>query len=276
MHQLKPALVIPATRFLLSSLALVLLVGAWTSLYAQTPKTAATAPATVAGTPSEAVRQFYKALNERRFRDALMMSAFRPAVEGLSPAEMEELRPYFEKIAEDADKIQISGEQISGDRASVFVKLLNDAPDAPPVEVQVRRVNGSWFVIFSEDIEKAVKREGTKYFFRERLQTQEQAAEAMLVRIASAQLVYSQQHNGQFADLPMLIKEKLLPADVLAPDSNGYRFHLVLGAGGKSYTAGAEPVVYGRTGMRSFFMDPTGLKAADTGGKPYTPSPPKK
>ncbi len=276
MHQLKPALVIPATRFLLSSLAFVLLVGAWTSLYAQTPKTSATAPTTAAGTPSEAVRQFYKALNERRFRDALMMSAFRPAVEGLTQAEMDELKPDFEKMAIGADKIQVTGEQVSGDRASVFVKLLEDAPGTPPLEVQLRRVSGSWFITFNDEVEKAVKREGGKYFFQLRIETHEQEAEGMLVRIASAQLVYSQQHKGQFADLQTLIKEKLLPPDVLTPDSTGYRFRVTLGADGKSYTAGAEPAVYGRTGRRSFFMDPTGIKAADTGGKPYTPSPPKK
>ena len=276
MHQLKPALVIHATRSLFSSLALVIVLGACASLSAQTPKTAATAPTTAAGTPSDAVRRFYKALNEKRFRDAMMMSAFRPAVEGLSPAEMEELKPDFEKMAVGADKIQVTGEQVSGDRASVFVKLLEDGPGAPPLEVQLRRVSGSWFITFNDEVEKAVKREGGKYFFKLRIETHEQEAEGMLVRIASAQLVYSQQHKGQFADLQTLVNEKLLPPDVLTPDSTGYRFRLTLGAGGKSYTAGAEPAVYGRTGMRSFFMDPTGIKAADTGGKPFMPPPPKK
>ena len=253
-------------RILLHML-LVVACGASSVTFAQTKTTTAA----TAATPSDAVRAFYKALGEKRFRDALMMSAFRPAVENLSPSEFEELRPDFERMAEGADKIQITGEQISGDRASVFVKLTGDATSDPPLEVQLRRVSGSWFVTFNDEVEKSVKRDGNKYFFKLRIETHEQEVESMLVRIASAQLVYAQQHAGQYADLPTLVKEKLLPEDVLTPDSTGYRYHLTLSADRKSYTAGAEPAIYGRSGMRSFYMDATGMKSSDTGGKPYEP-----
>jgi hypothetical protein len=227
--------------------------------------------ATVAATPSEAVRQFYKALSEKRFRDALMATALKPAVENLSAAEFEEIRPDFERMAENADKVQLTGEQISGDRASVFVKLAGDAPGDPPIEVQTRRVSGNWIVTFNEEVEQAAKRDGNKYFFKLRIEAHEQDAQNMLVNIAQKQLVYSLQHNGAFADLQTLIKEQLLSEDVMNSQSTGYNFHIKLSADKKSYMAGAEPVVYGRTGIQSFFMDPTGIKKGDAGGKPYTP-----
>lgn len=224
-----------------------------------------------ASTPTEAVRQFYKALGEKRFRDALMATALRPAIESLSAAELEELRPDFERMAMDADKVQLTGEQISGDRASVFVKLQGDGPGDPPVEVQVRRVNGNWMLIFNEEVEKAARRDGNKYFLKQRIESNEQTAQSMLVNIAQKQLIYSVQHNNTYADLQTLVNERLLPAEVLTSQATGYNFRLMLSADKKSYTVGAEPAVYGRTGLQSFYMDPTGIKKADTGGKPYTP-----
>jgi hypothetical protein len=227
--------------------------------------------APAASTPSDAVRQFYKALSEKRFRDALMATALRPATESLSAAEFEELRPDFERMATDADKVQLSGEQISSDRASVFVKLVSDAPSDPPIEVQLRRISGNWVVIFNDDVEKAARRDGKNYFFKLRIEAHEQDAQSMLVNIAQKQLVYSVQHNGTYADLQTLVNEKLLPEDVLTSQSTGYNFRVTLSADKKSYTAGAEPAVYGRTGTQSFYMDPAGIKKADTGGKPYAP-----
>ncbi|HEX8748703.1 MAG TPA: hypothetical protein VF717_16140 [Pyrinomonadaceae bacterium] len=224
-----------------------------------------------ASTPSEAVRRFYTALSEKRFRDALMATALRPAVENLNASELEDLRRDFEGMAADADKVQLAGEQISGDRASVFVKLVSDGPTDPPIELQVRRVSGNWIVTFNEQVEQAAKRDGTKYFFKLRIETHEQDAQNMLMNIAQKQLVYSLQHNGLFTDLQTLVKEQLLPEDVLASDSTGYKFHVTLSADKKSYTAGAEPTIYGRTGLQSFYMDPSGIKKADTGGKPYVP-----
>lgn len=265
MHKLRFNTSAPLTSILLATF-LLMASGALSFARAQGNKTA------VAATPSDAVRQFYKALGEKRFRDALMATALRPAIEGLSAAEFEELRPDFEGMATDADKVQLSGEQISGDRASVFVKLVSDSPSDPPIEVQLRRVSGNWIVIFNDEVEKAAKRDGNKYFFKLRIETHEQSAENMLVNIAQKQLVYSVQHGGMFTDLQTLVKERLLPEDVLTSQSTGYNFHVALSADKKSYTAGAEPAVYGRSGTQSFFMDQKGIRKADTGGKPYAPN----
>lgn len=255
--------------YLLLAAFLLVAAGALNSARAQASNN--TAQAASASTPSEAVRRFYKALSEKRFRDALMATALRPAIENLSATELEDLRRDFEGMATDADKIQLAGEQISGDRASVFVKLVSDGPTDPPIELQVRKISGNWVVIFNEQVEQAAKRDGNKYFFKLRIETHEQDAQNMLMNIAQKQLIYSLQHNGLFTDLQTLVKEQLLPEDVLSSQSTGYNYHVTLSADRKSYTAGAEPAVYGRTGLQSFYMDPSGIKKADTGGKPYVP-----
>lgn len=231
---------------------------------------AASAQAGGAATPSEAVRQFYKALSEKRFRDALRMSVYAPAIEGLSDKDMEDLRKDFETLATGAEKVEVKGEQVSGEQATVFVKLKDDDPAAPPLPVQMRRVRGNW-IIYDEEVESAVKREGNKYFFNARIKSHEDDVQNLLVRVAQAQLVYSSQHNGTFADAPTLIKERLVSEDILNPQATGYNIRITLSGDRKSYTAGAEPAVYGRTGKRSFFMDQTGIKSEDTGGKPYAP-----
>ena len=39
-----------------------------------------------------------------------------------------------------------------------------------------------------------------------------------------------------------------------------------------TWNAGAEPAQYGHTGKLSFFMDATGVRSGDIGGKPLTPA----
>jgi len=45
------------------------------------------------------VRDFYRMMRERKFREAFALSIYKPAIEGLSPQDFEELRPDFEGIA---------------------------------------------------------------------------------------------------------------------------------------------------------------------------------
>src|SRR5438309_5987778 len=74
--------------------------------------------------PSDVVRAFYKAMREHRFKDAWSLTIYKSAVEDLSAEEMEDLRPDFEdKAAHIPDQIEITGEQISGNNAAVFVKV---------------------------------------------------------------------------------------------------------------------------------------------------------
>lgn len=222
-----------------------------------------------ARTPTETVREFYKALREKRFREALMISVYRPAIEGLSAAEIEELRPDFEKMAAGAEKIEVKGEQLSGETATVFVKMTDDTADAPPAPVPLLRLNGQWIVGEKSDYE-LVKQGGKDFFFKTRIEVHETDVKEMLQRIQLAEIAYGAQHNNTFADLPTLISAALLPKDLEGTESTGYRFNIKLLKDGKSYAVSAEPARYGRTGRLSFYMDQSGIKSADVGGKPLS------
>ena len=74
--------------FLVIGLLGTLLFGATNNTFAQTQHT-----------PSDVVREFYKAMRERRFKDAWSLTIYKPAVDGLSAADMEDLRADFEEKA---------------------------------------------------------------------------------------------------------------------------------------------------------------------------------
>lgn len=224
-------------------------------------------------TPTETVREFYKALREKRFQQAFAISIYKPAVEGLSAEEFEELRPDFEKMAAAVpENVTISGEQISNDTATVFIKIASgdDAAQAEPITLTRR---GNEWIIGDRENEKIVLANGKEFFIKARIDTHHGEVQAMLERISLAQIFYSKQHNDQFADLQTLTNATLVPKDIEGTDSTGYRFHITVAADKKSYTAGAEPVRYGRTGRLSFYLDDkVGIKSGDTGGKPYFPN----
>lgn len=220
-----------------------------------------------ARTPTETVREFYKALSQKRFRDALMISIYKPAIEGLSAAEIEELRPDFEKMAAGAEKIEVKGEQLSGETATVFVKMTDDTAEAPPAPVPLLRLDGQWIVGERDDYE-LVRQGGKDFFFKTRIEVHEGEVKEMLQRIQLAEIAYSAQHDGSFADIPTLVAAALLPKDLEGTESTGYRFTIRVMKDGKSYSVNAEPARYNRTGRLSFYMDKSGLKSADVGGKP--------
>jgi hypothetical protein len=222
--------------------------------------------------PSDTVREFYKAMRARKFREAFAMSIYKPAIEGLKPEEFEDLRPDFEKMAAAIpDQVDISGEQTSGDVATVFVKV-KDADNPEQSEpLTLIRVDGVWIVGDKEN-QEIVRKAGKDFFFNARISTHHSEVQEMLKRISLAQVVYNQQHNGQFGDLAALIATGLVPKDLESTDSTGYRFHVNVSRDGKSWTAAAEPAIYGRTGKLSFFMDQSGIRSADLAGKPFNPS----
>ncbi|MBA3766561.1 MAG: hypothetical protein H0W99_06160 [Acidobacteria bacterium] len=222
-----------------------------------------------ARTPSETVREFYKALSEKRFRDAFAISTLKGAIEGLSNEEFEDLRPDFERMAVAAGNVSISGEQVSGETATVFVRMKDANPSEPPDQVSLMRGGGIW-VLGDKASQEAVNKEGKKYFFKARIDTHHSEVQDMLRRINVGQFVYNKQHNGRYGDMPALIAAGLIPKDLESTESTGYRFHITLSADAKSFTAEAEPARYGRTGRLSFFMDQTGIKSADMGGKPFS------
>jgi hypothetical protein len=220
--------------------------------------------------PSDTVREFYKAMREKRFREAFALSIYKPAIEPLKPQEFEELRPDFERMAAVIpEQVNLGGEQISGDLATVFVKVKEGDDPEKDEPLMLILVDGAWIVGDKEN-QAVVKKAGKQFFFNARIDTHHDEVQAMLVRISLAQLLYSQQHEGQFADLATLITAGMLPKDLEGTESTGYRFH-INAPGGKTWNAAAEPAQYGHTGRLSFYMDAAGVRSSDAGGKPLAP-----
>ena len=63
------------------------------------------------------------------------------------------------------------------------------------------------------------------------------------------------QNGGLYGDIPALISQNLLPADAQNSQSTGYHFKISLSPDKKTYSASAEPAVYGKTGKLSFLME---------------------
>lgn len=221
--------------------------------------------------PSDTVRAFYKTMREKKFREAFALSIYRPAIDPLTPAEFEDLRLDFERMASAIpENVNITGEQISGESATVFMKVKDDADKDQAEPITLILSDGSWIVGDKEN-HQIVKNAGKNFFFDARINTHHGEVQAMLMRISMAELLFSQQNAGKFADMPTLILKGLIPKDLEGTDSTGYRFRITASSDGKSWNAAAEPVQYGRTGRLSFYMDATGVRSADVKGKPLTP-----
>lgn len=235
---------------------------------AQSGQGETSAIASPARTPIETVRAFYQALHQRRFREAFAISIYKPAVEGLSDAEMTELRPDFEKVAAAIpENFLVTGESITNDEATVFIKLHEDEK-APIEPVFLTKTSAGWIVGGKQD-QGVVKKSGKNFFFNARIETHHAEVEGMLQRIAAVQSAYASQHQGKFGDLAALIKAGYVPKDIEGPETTGYRFQIVLGADARSYTVTAVPAVYGRTGKLSYFMNQSGqVQSKDVKGKP--------
>lgn len=219
-------------------------------------------------TPTEVVREHYRAMRERRFRDAFALTVYGPAFDKLKEDELAELRPDFERVAAAVPaEVVTTGEQISGDEATVFLKLGTDAE--PKVEpVMLLRESGGGWVLGSRDDREAVKKSGKKFFFETRIEVHHSEVEAMLRRVQTVEAIYAAQNGGRYGDLRQLVSAGLVPADILSPESTGYRFRVEATDGGKSFAAFAEPERYGRTGRLSFYADAATLRKEDKGGKP--------
>jgi len=218
------------------------------------------------------MREFYRMMREKRYRDAFNMSIYRQAIEGLSTQEYEELKPDFDRMAiavseRIPEKVDITGEQISGDAATVFVKVV-DADGKEKIEpATLIKIDNSWIVGDKENLE-LVRKDGKKFFFEARINAHHSDVQDMLTRISLAQVVYAQSHNGQFATMAELVGGGLIPKDIEGPETTGYRFQVLRAMDGKSWYATAEPAQYGRTGRLSFYLDAAGVRSGDAGGKP--------
>ena len=228
-----------------------------------------------ARSPSDVVRDFYKAMHERRFKDAWLMTVYKPAVEGLTAEEMEDLRPTFEaQAAQIPEQIEITGEQVAGNTAKVFVQLpvTDSSPQVTSKPADLINSGGVW-IIGTEAEQEIVKKAGRRYFLDALIDLNQTGMEDVLKRLIAVEAVYAQTHDGAFGELKALISAGLMSDDAADPKSTGYNFHLTVAKDGKSFVASAEPARYGHTGRLSFWMDQTGdIKKLDNGGKALTPS----
>jgi len=229
-------------------------------------------PAQTPRTPTETMREFYRMMREKKYREAFGISIYRQAIEGLSTQEYEDLKPDFDKMAVAVseripEKVDITGEQISGDAATVFVKLVDSDGKERVEPASLIKIDNAWIVGDRENLEM-VRKEGKKFFFEARINAHHSDVQDMLTRISLAQVAYAGTHSSQFGNMAELITAGFLPKDIEGPDTTGYRFQVVRAPDGKSWYATAEPAQYGRTGRLSFYLDSSGVRSGDAGGKP--------
>lgn len=205
--------------------------------------------------PADTVRAFYTALREKRFREAIFLTNLRPAIEGLTDDELKEFQVDFESIAKYVPaQIEINGEIVSGDRATVTAKLPNNDLDKEETQQIALRKEGNVWVILTvdESAESKIKQEGKNYFAALRIESHQDEAREMLERVAKAQMAFAALNQGLYGDLDALIKAEFLPADIRSSESTGYNYAVVLSSDRKTYSATAVPAVYGKTGKLSF------------------------
>ena len=225
--------------------------------------------------PADTVRVFYRNLRERKFREAMFLTNLRPAVEGLTDAEMKELQIDFEPLAAQVPaEVAINGEIISSDDATVTAKLPdNETGELKIQEIRLRRENAVWMMLtVDEKAEKEVVKEGKNYFSALRLKTHHEEAKAMLERVNKAQMIYAMENGGIYGDMPTLIGKGFLPKDILTAETTGYNYQIEISADRKKYSATAAPAVYGKTGKLSFGFESddkktSALKSRDNKGQ---------
>lgn len=205
--------------------------------------------------PADTVRAFYEALREKRFRQAIFLTNLRPAVEGLTDDELKEFQVDFESIAKYVPaEIEINGEIVSGNSASVTAKLPNEDLDKEEIQAIKLRKDGDVWVILTvdESAEARIKQEGKNYFPSLRIETNQDEAREMLDRVAKAQMAFAALNQGLYGNMDALIAAQFVPEDIRSSESTGYVYTLTVSGDRKTYSVAATPAVYGKTGRLSF------------------------
>ena len=225
--------------------------------------------------PADTVRAFYRHLREKKFREAIFLTNLRPAVEGLTDAELKDFALDLETLAGQVPaEIEINGEIITGDAATVTANLPTEDGDKKEMQsIKLKKFGGVWVIqTVDDEAENRIRKEGKQYFFNLRIETHESEAKKMLERISKAELANSLQNGGLYADMQTLIAAGLLPDDIKTSESTGYDYVINVTADKKQYFATATPAVYGKSGKLSFLLQPdaTGISRStskDMGGK---------
>lgn len=228
--------------------------------------------------PADTIRVFYKNLREKKFREAIFLTNLRRAVEGLTESELKDFALDFEAIAGQVPaEIEINGEIITGDRATVTANLPNDESDNKETQkINLRKMGDVWVILSVDDeAESRIRTEGKQYFYNLRIQTHHEEAKKMLERISKAQLAHSLQNGGVFTEMNALVASGLLPSDVKTSASTGYDYAVNVATDKKNYFATATPATYGKSGRISYLLKLDGkgigrVTSLDNGGLPMT------
>jgi hypothetical protein len=220
------------------------------------------------GTPTDAAMNFYRALKEKRYVEGFRHSVYRNAVEGLTPAELQDLEPDFARtFSTIPEKIEARGEKITGQTATVSLKF-EGAEDVQ--QVVLVRSGGEWLVGDQETL-ALVNAQGRAFFFNARMLENESEAYEMLQRIIGAEIIYSRKFEGRNIPLKELIRLNAVPKDIEDGEANGYGFTVTVSADEKSFFVTATPTAYGKTGKVSFYADINGVRGDDLKGHQATP-----
>lgn len=229
-----------------------------------------------ANSPADTVRVFYKNLREKHFREALFLTNLRPAIEGLTDAELQEMQVNFEDLAAQVPaQVEINGEIIAGEKATVTANLPdNNTGKIALQEIRLRKNENVWIILtVDESAEKLVQQEGKNYFFALRLETYQVEAQKLLEKISKAQMAFALQNNGTYADLPTLFQQGLIAPEILVVNATGYNFNVKTSDKNKQYFATATPATYGKTGKLSYILELDGkgkmtVNQKDKSGQP--------
>lgn len=221
--------------------------------------------------PSETVLKFYKALKEKKYVEGFHHSIYRLAIEGLTPAELQDLESDFARtFSEIPDNIEVKSESINKDNAVVVLKF---AGQEEVQTVALIREGKDWLVGDRESF-AVVKQQGRAFFFNTRMEVNETETAKMLSRIYGAEIIYAKNFEGQYLEMAELIKRQAVPEDFSNGESNGYKIVVTVSSDKKNFTLTAIPMVYGKTGRLSFYVDPDGFRAEDLKGQPASKSSP--
>src|SRR3954453_1434426 len=182
--------------------------------------------------PADTVRVFYKYLREKKFREAIFLTNLRPAIEGLTDLELKEFQVDFESIAAVVPaEIEINGEIVSGDKATVTAKLPDEDDKMQLQEIKLRNDGGFWVILSVDDEqEKKIRTEGKNYFYNLKIETHQDEARRMLDRISKAEMVYALQNGSLYGEMKQLVDAGFLPEDAQTADSTGYKYSVQLSA----------------------------------------------
>ncbi len=208
--------------------------------------------------PAETVNAFFARLREKRFREAIFLTNLRPAVEGLTEAELQDLQVDFAALAQAVSpQIVINGEVVSGDSATVMAKIPDMQTGQNDVQTfRLRKKDNYWTILTVDDkAEKLIQKEGKNYFFNLRIETHQTEAKKMIEKISQAEMIHAVQNGGVYADLPTLLSKGLISEDVMSSETAGYNFAVAVFDDGKSYRTAAIPAQYGKTGRLSYSFE---------------------